>query len=234
MSDAQQTIGSNTAETIRDRVDEARRHSRRVRRVRDALLFGAGAVLAFGVLATVLATLAIPVPELDNDDVEDGRVVMGAPKLEGRNSADQPYSITAESALQSPEDMNRLELRNLSGELPLGSSSRVAFESDAGFYDAENQYLDFLAPLDLETTAGETAHVQDGRIDLLAGSFVSDKPVRLTTKTTTLTADSVRIDSQKRTVLFEGTVRMRLVPDDVKPGEQTVKTDPSLKEPDNG
>ncbi|WP_114388924.1 hypothetical protein [Notoacmeibacter marinus] len=234
MSDVQLPDSAKTTELMRDRVGQAHRHSRRVRRVRDVLLFGAGAVLAFGILATVLATLAIPVPELDNNDLEDGRVVMGAPKVEGRNSADQPYSITAESALQSPDDLNRLELRNLSGELPFGSDNRVAFESDSGFYDAENQYLDFLSPLDLETTAGETAHVKEGRIDLLAGSFTSDKPVRLTTKTTTLTANSVRIDSRNRTALFKGAVQMRLVPNDVKPVTETVTTDPSSKEPDNG
>lgn len=234
MSDAQNIAGPTSAEMMRLRVGEARRHGRRVRVLRDALLFGAGAILAFGVLATALATLTIPVPELDDTDLEDGRVVMGAPKLEGRNSNDQPYSVTADSALQSPDDLNRLELRNMAGELPLGSDNRVSFRTDAGFYDAENQYLDFLSPLDLETTAGETAHVLDGRIDLLAGSFTSDKPVRLTTKTTTLTADSVRIDSQARTAVFKGTVRMRLVPNDVRPADQTVKTDPSSKEPDNG
>ncbi|RLQ86901.1 hypothetical protein [Notoacmeibacter ruber] len=227
MSDVEHQFGSGHAHSVRERVLEARRHGRRVRSFGSALFFAAGAILAFGVLATALATLAIPTPELGDMDVEDGRVVMGAPKLEGRNSSDQPYRIEAESALQSPDDLNRLELRGITGELPLGSDSRVAFNSDAGFYDAENQFLDFLSPLDLETSAGDTALVQDGRIDLLAGSFVSDKPVRLKTETTTLTADSVRIDSRSRTILFKGSVRMQLVPDDVRPQANASETPPS-------
>ena len=103
----------------------------------------------------------------------------------------------------------------------------MVFQSDSGFYDAENQLLDFLSPLDLETSGGDTVRVDDGRIDLLAGSFTSDKPIKLTTKTTTLTANSVRINSRTRTAIFEGSVRMILVPDDVRPEGETPQTDRS-------
>ncbi len=230
MNKLEPIVASGDPEMIRARLWQAHRHGRRVRTIRGALFFAAGAILALAVVVTAFATLTVPTPTVEEGDLEDGRVVMGAPKLEGRNSSNQPYRIEAESALQSPDDLNRLELRGISGDLPLGSDSRVSFRSDAGFYDAENQLLDFLAPLDLETSDGETVRVQDGRIDLLSGSFTSDKPIRLTTKTATLTADSVRIDSRTRAAIFEGSVRMRLVPDDVRPKAEAPQAETFSKE----
>jgi lipopolysaccharide export system protein LptC len=119
----------------------ARRRSRRVRLLRKAI--------PVSVLATVVAMVVIAIFDpfvtkfgalsFTGLSLNGTKVTMASPKLAGFRSDGQPYSVTAEKALQDVK--NPVELQKLTGDVGMAGGETMRISADSGIYDTLAQRM---------------------------------------------------------------------------------------------
>lgn len=173
-----------TGFAARSRVDSdrtyrrARRHSRRVRWLRVALI---GVVLL--TLAAVVADNYLPVGglrlpgELAKTVIKGTRIIMQAPRLTGFTTDLRPYEFTADSAQQDITKPDIVDLQQLHARIAMADQSTVRLRADAGVYNMKTNFLTLDGNIYLISTTGYEARLKHAVVDMSKGNVVSDTPV---------------------------------------------------------
>ena len=218
MEDLNEGAGSRSQAFAR-----ASRHSRLVTFLKFALPVSALTIVAaFGLIAMQARML----PEIDITAValKDGKIIMDNPKMSGVTGDNQPYSVEAARALQSPTDINDIELEGITASIPFGTGTTAQVLAPTGHLNNTKQILILKGGFDLTTSDGMVAKLQDAFIDFGIRSLKTAMPVDIRRSGTHIRADSMVITDGGASLVFEKNVRMTLQPDAM---EQT-------KEPNNG
>lgn len=193
-----------------DPFEKARRHSRRVRFLKRALPVGAVACVAVFAAIVYFSSPGSLGFQLGSTSVEDGRLVMQDPRLDGFTSDNRAYTMSATRASQLIGDGNRIDLEGIDARLPLDDDDWVTVTAESGTFDRAANSLEVTSPLRARTEKGIDARLQSARVDIGSGSLETSDPVEIDLDGASVSADSMQITDDGAVMIFENRVRMRI------------------------
>ncbi|MEK1888615.1 MAG: LPS export ABC transporter periplasmic protein LptC [Phyllobacterium sp.] len=203
----------------------AERHSRRVRFLKFAL--PAAALIGAAVFSwyTFFSTTSMPSNiSLENAALENGKLVMTNPKLDGFTKDKLPYKMSAVKALQEVGNTNVISLQGISAELPLGKDMRATVQAKSGVFDNANRQLKLDSDINFTTSDGITAQMKSADIDIAGNSMSTNDPVIIRNSTSSITADTMQISESGKVMTFEKRVRLVIQPTKRQEGTDAVKS----------
>src|SRR5579871_128948 len=158
----------------------ASRRSARVRFLRKAILFGVvgaigsmAAIWIFNPFAARFGNLSFSALSVEGSKVEISR-----PKLSGFRSDGQPYSLTAERALQDIKQPTRVELENLTGEIGMAGGQATHISADSGIYDSVSEHMRLNHNIKIGNGQFDI-RLRSADIDFKTGVYKSAEPVEV-------------------------------------------------------
>jgi lipopolysaccharide export system protein LptC len=161
---------------------------------------------------------------LDNAGIENGKLVMTNPKLDGFTKDKLPYKMSAIRALQEVGNSNVISLEGIDAEIPIGRELRAQVKAKSGVFDNANRQLKLDSDISLTTSDGITALLQSADIDIAGNSMSTDQPVRVENDNSSITADSMQISENGKVMTFEKRVRLVIQPTKLQEGAKEVKS----------
>jgi lipopolysaccharide export system protein LptC len=144
--------------------------------------------------------------------ITGSKLKMEAPKLTGFSKDGNPYSVTAESALQDLKQPGIIELSKIIGHFNSGNRDTI-LNAKSGVYDAKAERMHIFDGIDFRTNDGQGGRLSDAVVETKKGHLVSEQPADLYFKDGTLRSDRVEVFDHGKVIVFEGDVRMMLHPD---------------------
>lgn len=202
----------------------ARRHSRLVRLLKVVLPAAAVVVAGIFVGYSMLSSAGVARVEAGLPAIEDGKLVMSNPKLDGFTNNNLPYEMTAARATQALGGASAIHLEKIRGKVPMDAGTEVSFEAASGTFDREGNTLDINSPLALTTTSGIRAWLQSALINIDTNELSTDKAVEVDMNGMHITADSLHTTKGGRVFMFDRRVRVRIDPSTLKQTPNSGKT----------
>ncbi|MDP6952490.1 MAG: hypothetical protein QGF53_06980 [Alphaproteobacteria bacterium] len=106
-----------------------------------------------------------------------GRDEMLNPRFVGTDSANQPYTVTAETAMRPSGDDDVIFLVAPQGDITLEDGDWLLVSADQGLFDRRAETLELTGSVKLFTDSGFAVDTDQVMFDLAQGSAVSDRPV---------------------------------------------------------
>jgi lipopolysaccharide export system protein LptC len=198
----------------------ARNHSRAVRLLKFVLPVLA-AVLALGFVGySYIQTPQSIAVNTEGQVFTDGKLVMANPKLDGFTKDSRPYSMTANRAVQDFEKAGVIELDDIDAKLPVGADKWATVGAAHGIYNRDQNSLDIISPMTVTTSDGMVAKLTSAYIDIGAGGLKTGDPVDIQTDVARITADSMSLLDNGKTLIFEKRVRMNIDPAKMRSEQQ--------------
>lgn len=190
----------------------ANRHSGRVRILRIALPLIGLFILTTVVGAYFWSQSGAPSVTIQSASMDDGRMVMSNPKIDGVDSQQRPYTLIAREAIQDPSQMGKVELSGIDAKVPVDEGIFAKILAGKGFYDSDAKTLKLDENVDIKTDDGVTMTMKDADVDMAAGRLVTANPVSIATEQAQISADSFTVENNGEKVIFQNRVRMTLFP----------------------
>ncbi|MFK4825182.1 LPS export ABC transporter periplasmic protein LptC [Paenochrobactrum sp. BZR 588] len=189
----------------------AQRHSTRVKILKIGLPIAAVLVGAVFSWFTFLATPASTVKVNLGDGLEDGKLVMANPNLNGFTKENRPYNLTATKAIQDVKNEGIITLEGISAKLPVGAQSQATINAKNGVYDNVNGRMKLIGDFVVTTTDGLTAKMRSADVNIATGQIMTDNPVDIQSGTTHIQANKMQVQSSGDVVVFEDEVHLTIV-----------------------
>jgi lipopolysaccharide export system protein LptC len=203
--------------------NRAHSHSGRVRILRIALpLLG---IFIISVVAGAYYWSQKSLPELviESTVIENNKMVMKNPELNGLDKESRPYSLSAREAITDPSEPKKVELIDIAAQVPLEEGLFANIIAGTGFYDSEAKTLLLGGNVDVNTDDGMTMSLKDADVDMGSGSLVSKNPVIIKTEQAVISADSLTVNNNGEKVVFENRVKMTIYPDKIQQDKPSVE-----------
>lgn len=188
----------------------ARRHSSHVRLLKFALPVAALALVAIFVGQSWIASNPIEGVAVEGTAIEDGRLVMTNPSIEGYTGDDAPYSVTARRAIQAIGDDQYVDLEGIDADLPLNDGRRVHIRAEDGQMDRHSNMLNIKSAMQVTASDGMIAQLQSASIDMANGQLSTDQQVDISMDGTQISADRMQILDNGARIVFESRVRVEI------------------------
>lgn len=197
----------------RDAFVDAARHSRMVRRLKRGLPLGAAGlvILFFGWSWATRQPLPLEV-HVDDSAIADGKLVMVNPQLGGVNKDNERYTMSAARAVQEIAKGDVIHLETIEADVPVKRGNRARIIAESGIYDRGAGTMVIETPVTATTTDGTTARLGNAHVDLNSGKLVTDLPVDITMSGAHITAESMSIADNGKTIVFDRRVRLTVDP----------------------
>ncbi len=209
-----------SAERGASEYDEAKRHAKIVRILKIAMpILGVLVILAVGA-ALLIRQLLLPDLDLGQITMQDGKLVMENPNLNGFDKQKRPFSLSALKAIQDADQPKRVELIDISAKLPMEDTLFANIKAGNGVYDAEEKTLVLFNKVNVLTSNGMTIKLEDADVDISSGALITLNPILATSDKADISSDRLQVEDSGKRLVFEGTVRLTLRPKELK------KTDP--------
>lgn len=222
MPKAAASSGSN------DAFERARRHSVKVSVFKKLLPIIAliGVVLVAGALfvARVVPDGSV---DLASSTINDGKLVMASPKLNGITKDKRPYRVTASRAIQDLSGETAMQLEKLVAKVELQNGSQAELNAPTGSFDDQKSILSLNQQAVLTTTDGMRAVFGRADIDLGSGNVSAKDKVTITQEQTTIYSDNMDIFDSGKRIVFSDNVTLVLQPGVVSKVEQDTAMDES-------
>jgi lipopolysaccharide export system protein LptC len=188
------------------------RRSGRIRLLRMVILVsvlgGAAAMVGiaiFNPFATKFGALSFSGLSLDGT-----KIMMARPRLAGFRSDGQPYSVTAEKALQDVKHPAIVELQKLNGDVGMAGGEMTQISADSGVYDSLAQHMRLTGDVRIGNARFDV-RLRTADIDFKTGAYQSDDPVEVHVgEQTTIFSDRASARNNGQELTFEGHVRTRM------------------------
>lgn len=190
----------------------ANRHSGRVRVLRIAF-----PLIGLFILTTVIGAYfwsqsGAPGVTVQSASMDDGRMVMSNPKIDGVDDRQRPYTLIAREAIQDPSALGQVELTGIDAKVPLDEGIFAKILAGKGFYDSDAKTLKLDDSVDIRTDDGVTMTLNDADVDMDAGSLMTANPVSIKTEQAQISANSFTVENNGEKVVFQNRVRMTIFP----------------------
>ena len=178
----------------------------RYRRARMAswALFGLAAALA-GVFVVHIARFesAAPTrPEAETAAPVSTEVVVTDSRMTGFDRERQPYSVTAESAVQDAAEPNRVHLKGVAGELNRTSGDTLGLAARTALFDSKTDVLELEGDVRLVSEGRFVAEMAKADVTLSDKRLRSQGPVSVTFDRGMITAGGLEITEDGNRVVF--------------------------------
>ncbi|MEO3386819.1 LPS export ABC transporter periplasmic protein LptC [Mesorhizobium sp. CAU 1741] len=144
--------------------------------------------------------------------IENGRLVMSDPKLDGFTRENRAYTMTAVKAIQDIGDASRIDLEGIKAKLPFNEANWLTVDAATGLYDRDADTLNLGKAISVFTDNGVKANLTSATVDIGSGHITSNEPVDIALDGARLAADSMTIKDNGAVVIFERRVRMEIDP----------------------
>lgn len=144
------------------------------------------------------------------DDLENLRMMN--PRYVGSDSQDQPYTITADQALQVSGDSNVTDLVNPKGDITLNSGNWLSLTANAGTYRKQEQFLDLKGNVNLFHDDGYELLTERAHIDLARNYAEGNDPVTGQGPDTELSGQGFRVYDRGQRIIVTGQSRLVIRP----------------------
>jgi lipopolysaccharide export system protein LptC len=198
-------------QTDRKRRDRNRFYTRIVRSLRFILpLFATGVVallMAWPRVRDTVATLPkdtlAPVPAVGKNELIN-------PRYDGRDGNLRPYEVTADHAIQSPNDPKLVLLDKPKGRLALADPDSIAGAADSGTYNQADSKLNLSGHVTLTHSLGYAMTTEKLLVDIKTQTAVSDLPVHGNGPAGTIEATGIKVDHNAGILIFTGPAHLVL------------------------
>lgn len=208
------TAGGGAALAVeRDRAfARAVRHSRKVRTLKLVLpvLAIAAAAAFFGV--TYLRSPTEMIVQTEVQSVEDGKIVMSNPQLNGVTKDQRAYTMTAARAIQDLARQTMIELEKIDARLPYDDEGWASIQAERGIYDSETNTLDLPNPISVRSDNGLEATLESAFIDVGKGELTTTRPVEIRLEGSRITSEGMQVVDNGKVLIFEKQVRVTIDP----------------------
>lgn len=214
-------IGFLTGQRDQKAFSKAHKHTAQVRLLR--ILFPIVAVfMMLGIGGSYFwYSLGAPTIQVQSTSFDDGNMVMKNPVLKGVDKANRPYELTAVEAIQNAKKLMQIELNQISANIPMDEKTYAKITAGNGFYDSEAKTLVLGGEVDIITDNGMRIRLQDADIDIGAGNMFTNNPVIMNSAQAKIKADSVAIEDNGESIIFNKNVKMTLFPNKIKATQNT-------------
>ncbi len=203
------TAGSGRADAA---FRSANKHSARVRLLKFILPLAALLIVCgFAVRSWMSVPDGLSV-NLAGTAIENGRLVMADPKLDGFTKDNRAYTMTAVKAIQDIGDASRIDLEGIKAKLPFNTSNWLTVDAATGLYDREANQLNLGKAITVVTDNGVRAMLTSATVHIGGGDIKSNEPVDIVLDGARLQADSMTIKDNGAIVIFDQRVRMNIDP----------------------
>jgi lipopolysaccharide export system protein LptC len=192
--------------------DKAKRHSARVRALKIALPIFA-IVIILGIAAVlVVRQFMFSGIEIANISMNDGKLVMENPNLNGFDDNERPFSLKADRAIQDAANPAVVELEKIFATLPMSEKVSADVIAGNGVYDAEAKTLILRESIQIDTTDGMSISLEAADVDIKNSTMKTLSPITATSPQADISSDTLVVEDGGERLVFEGTVRMTLRP----------------------
>lgn len=133
------------------------------------------------------------------------------PRYYGVDSEQRPYSVLAEAAKQTKQDV--IDLEQPRADLLLKDGSGLLLDARQGIYHQKAQFLQLEGNVNLFHEQGYEVHTQSAMIDLEAGAAEGSDPVDGHGPAIQLQGEGFRLADRGKTVFLTGKSHVVLYPD---------------------
>jgi lipopolysaccharide export system protein LptC len=190
--------------------DNAARHSRHVRLLR--IVLPTVAVLSvigfFAVMSWDADDAGLPALNLSGINFEDREITMDKPHISGFDGTKRAYEIHAAKATQALGNTKVVTLETIEARFALGDNVHANLDAGSGIYDSDTQKLKLMGGIQLDTSNGYKAELEEADVDVEAGNVASDTGVMIEGKEGKITADSIEVLERGKHVFFRGNVKV--------------------------
>lgn len=203
-------LQSDRGQRVEEAFRRAQRHSGLVRALKFML---PGLAVLF--VAAFLVRSYVFTPEflgfsLDSAIVQNGKLVMSNPKLDGFTGDDRAYSMSAARATQPIGNSNRVDLEEINARLPFSAESWAEVSAPKGVFNRETNMLEIPSEMSVVTDDGLTALFQSALVDIDEGTLSTEDPVTIDMDGTRIAAESMRVIDKGARLIFEDKVRVHI------------------------
>ncbi len=172
------------------------------------------AILIILLIAGALVVRQFMLPNLDigNIEMNDGKLIMENPKLNGVDQNQRPYNLSADRAIQDASNPSVVELQRIIATLPMEQNLTADITAGNGVYDAEAKTLQLKERVTVQTSDGMSIELMDADVDIASGAMTTNSPIKATSPEADIASSSMIVDKSGERLIFEGNVRMTLRP----------------------
>ncbi|HNS43763.1 MAG TPA: LPS export ABC transporter periplasmic protein LptC [Alphaproteobacteria bacterium] len=199
-------------EEIATRAEVTRRTSKIVRWMRLVL-----PVVALAIVAVLMIwsnpdqqIKAVPRAEVSPQTVSRNELIN--PKFQSEDKNSQPYTITADKAVQNADNMDAILLDKPVADISLKSGNWVALKATQGVYNQQSGTLDLDGAVEMHHDTGYELHTDKMSINVDAQKIISDQAVTGHGPTAEITATGLEADGKTDNVIFKGPAKLILRP----------------------
>lgn len=129
------------------------------------------------------------------------------------NSVDeknQPYSVTADRALQGRDDPDLIALEKPVAKLKQNDGTELDADATSGLYEQKNQKLNLSGDVNLRHSDGTSLKTEELRIDMVTQKAYSGRDVHVDSPSGTIDATGLEGDAKSGTLIFTGPAKITL------------------------
>ncbi len=203
-------IGLDRGQRVERAFRRAQRHSGLVRSLKFLLPGMAVLFVAAFIVRSYVLTPEFLGFSLDSAIVQDGKLVMSNPKLDGFTGDDRAYSMSAARATQPIGNTSRVDLEEIDARLPFDSRNWARVSAPKGVFNRETNMLEIPSEMSVVTDDGLRALFQSAVVDIDKGTLSTRDPVTIDMNGTRIAAESMQVIDKGSRLIFEDRVRVHI------------------------
>ena len=191
---------------------QAKRHGYVVRFLKWALpVLGVAIVVVAALSSKFLLMFGDKNVSVDRIKVSTENLTMVNPKLDGFTDEGGKYSVTAAEAIQDVGNQEEIKLNKIKAHLTQVSDDWATITAPTGLFHVKREVLDLTGDIRVSSNNGMKAFLTEANIFIKTQRIESHKPVRVEMLNGNVRSDRLTIQSQIKTILFEGRVRVKIL-----------------------
>jgi lipopolysaccharide export system protein LptC len=124
----------------------------------------------------------------------------------------QPYSVTAQSAVQDRDKPNLIKLRTVSGETHRSNGDVITIAAREGIYDSDTRIFDLAGDVQIGMPGRFMAQMEKAAVTVADKVLKSGVPVTVTMNRSTITSNGLEISNDGKRIMFFNGVKARFLP----------------------
>lgn len=142
---------------------------------------------------------------------QDGQVGVSKARFAGTDSANRPFLVTAERAVQK-KGFDVFELASLQADITTADGTWLSITADKGEYSRTDRSLVLQGVIDIFSNVGYEMHATHAVVNLSTGTITSREPIQGHGPLGAMTAEQMTYSSADKHLQLTGGVRVTLNP----------------------
>jgi len=164
--------------------------------------------LAFAYQAGFFSLFRLPQPKGPMSQPAE-QITVTRSTITGFDKQQQPYSVTAQSAMQDKDVPNHIHLNALSGNIRRNNGDTIDVRANNGLYDTDGKTLDLSGAVEIVSKGKFIARMDKAHVIVKEKRLVADTPVTVEMPNGIIEAKALQITNEGNNILFFNGVHAR-------------------------